>query len=142
MKKKRHCWLYILVIYLWGCNTARDVQPLYPIKSYENILLPSVWSIQEYNGNFYLNNYENDQILIYDSSLKLLHTVGKSGRGPGEFQGAGSLFVYNDSVYVYNSGGMRINVYLVSAVYYIIVLVGGTLFFWPVVRVGLNGLFY
>lgn len=38
--------------------------------------------------------------------------------------------------------GMRINVYLVSAVYYIIVLVGGTLFFWPVVRVGLNGLFY
>lgn len=38
--------------------------------------------------------------------------------------------------------GTRINVYIASAVYYIIVLAGGTIFFWPVVRVGLNGLFY
>lgn len=117
MKEKRYCWLYILIISLWGCNAVPDVQPLYPVKSYENILLPSVWSIQEYNDNFYLNNYKNDQILIYDSSLTLLHTFGKSGRGPGEFQGAGSLFISNDSVYVYDSGGMRINVYNTSGEY-------------------------
>lgn len=117
MIKKWHCWLYILIICLWGCNNIPDVKPLYPVQSYEDVLLSSVWSIQEHKGDFYVNNYENDRVLVYESSLKLLNTFGQSGRGPGEFQGAGSLFVHNDSVYVYDEGGMRINVYATSGEY-------------------------
>lgn len=110
MTKWNYC-LCILIVNLWGCDNIPDVKPLYPVHSYENILLSSVWSIQEYKGNFYANNYENDQVLVYDSSLKLLNTFGQSGRGPGEFQGAGSFFIRNDSLYVYDVGGIRINVY-------------------------------
>lgn len=107
----------ILLIYLFGCNTVPEVKPLYPDNSYGGILLSSVWSIQVDNGNFYVNDYKNDQVLVADSSLSLLYTFGKYGRGPGEFRGAGSFFIHDDSIYVYDVGGMRINVFTTSGQY-------------------------
>lgn len=118
----KKCFLYINFFFLFGCSSYdADIKSIYPLNGTkefkEGVYLSDTWNIQEYEGNFYLNDYPNDRILITDNYLQLLDTIGKTGNGPGEFQGAGALFVYNDYIYVQDDGGMRMNVFDLNGVF-------------------------
>lgn len=112
----KRCFLYINFFFLFGCNEYDvDINSIYPVNGTqefnEGVFLSDTWNIQEHEGHFYLNDYPNDRILMTDNYLQLLDTFGKKGNGPGEFQGAGAFFVYNDSIYVHDDGGMRLNIF-------------------------------
>lgn len=103
---------YILIIIVCGaCNSSPNIKRLNPTEVNKNVLVSDNWNMQEYDDDFYLNDYTNNHILILNSSLILKNKFGKEGNGPGEFSGVGSFVVYEDSIYVYDAGGMRINVF-------------------------------
>lgn len=52
----------------------------------------------------YITDYDRDQILILNGEGGLLKTLGSKGKGPGEFLGAAHVFVYNDTIIVFNDG--------------------------------------
>lgn len=54
------------------------------------------------NGNFVVQDYPGKQLFEFDSNGSFIQTIGREGRGPGEFLGIDITFVTeNDSLHVY-----------------------------------------
>jgi len=47
-------------------------------------------------GNLYVLDAQAGQVVVIDPLGELVRTVGRKGEGPGEFDGAGRLFVWRD----------------------------------------------
>lgn len=107
-------YIIFLLIFV-ACSSNQDIKKLSPIGSVtdfsDNIFISDNWNIQEYKDHFYLNDYEYNKIIVLDSLLEVSNIFGEEGKGPGEFSGAGSFVVNEDSIYVYDAGGLRINVF-------------------------------
>lgn len=57
----------------------------------------SAWSVgTDRQGRIYVLDRLNFQVAVFDSSGKVLRTMGRKGGGPGEFQFPGSLIVSGD----------------------------------------------
>lgn len=117
MYKKFFIWVYLFfVLLLHGCSGMKsDITALYPQKSIKDfggeLFLTDVRTIREEGGFFYFNEYRANHIFVTDSLLNLTNFFGKRGKGPGEFEGTGSFFIQNDSLYIFDDGGMRLNVF-------------------------------
>jgi hypothetical protein len=63
-------------------------------------------------GNVYVGPLGNDRIAVYNSTGKLLRTLGRTGKGPGEFDFLLYLDVGpHDTLYAFDYGGGRANVF-------------------------------
>ena len=51
-------------------------------------------------GNLYVLDTRASQVVVIDPRGELVRTVGRKGEGPGEFDGAGELFVWRDGRFV------------------------------------------
>lgn len=100
-----------------GCKSNKhpSVPSLRPnkvkLKFKDSTYLSYPWNIQKYGKNFFIDDAQNHRVLKLDSTLMLQKIIGRQGNGPGEFQFAGAMVAYNDSLYVYDSGTERFNVY-------------------------------
>ena len=66
----------------------------------------------DHNGNIYLNDLENSQILLKNMEKpKLLKCIGSMGYSTNEFYNPCALFYYKDFLYVLDEGNNRIKVY-------------------------------
>lgn len=77
----------------------------------DSTFLTDVRSIRNYKEKFYLTDYSRNQIIILDKTLKLINTMGSTGKGPGEFLGADQLYIEEDTIYVMNDGHRTIEVF-------------------------------
>ena len=50
----------------------------------------------------YLTDYNRDQIIILDYNGTFVKSIGRKGKGPGEFLGASHIYVHDDTIYVAN----------------------------------------
>ncbi len=82
-----------------------------------NRFVAQVDAIRAYRGRVYLNDARSNQVLCLDNDLSLLHVFGSVGEGPGEFTYAGALLVQNDSIYVYDGGKRRIQIFDLDGTY-------------------------
>lgn len=107
--------IIIFSFILGACQSEPVIQELSPDKFAsdfgEGVYFSSNWNTQIYKDHFYFNDYETNKIIVLDSLLEVSKIFGKEGKGPGEFSGAGSLTVYDDRIYVVDTGGMRLNVF-------------------------------
>lgn len=53
-------------------------------------------------GNIYIMDGEYSKIHKYNTCGKYLQTFGNKGKGPGEFEQAGSMIIKNDTIYIPN----------------------------------------
>lgn len=77
----------------------------------DSSFLTDIRSIYFSNSKYYMTDYTRDQIFILSKDLELIKTIGKKGRGPGEFSGASHLFADKDSIFVYNDSKITFEVY-------------------------------
>lgn len=63
------------------------------------------------NNKLYMAEYIRNQVIVFDKDLNSMATIGRQGRGPTEIVDIGMLFVDNDTVYVNDGGGNRIQSY-------------------------------
>src|SRR5690606_13989531 len=105
------------------CDKEKDesFQLLNPLESIEQLSDSSFMSngsrLSYYDGLIYLCDYNNSRIVCMDTSFKVIRTMGRNGRGPGEFQGIVSLAIINDTIYALDDGNRRINVFTIKGNY-------------------------
>jgi 6-bladed beta-propeller len=61
--------------------------------------------------HFFLADVQRDRVLVLDSTMKLLRIIGRSGSGPGELMFAFSAQACDSTLYVYDEGNQRFNLY-------------------------------
>jgi hypothetical protein len=62
-------------------------------------------------GFYFASNNDADKIIVYDSSGRFLRTIGRAGRGPGEFNSVHNLAAGpGDTLYVFEPGGIGMTV--------------------------------
>lgn len=107
----------------YGCNSNKI-----PIKKLNTTNVVSEFSdstflsgplcdLKSKNNFIYASEVNVNRIIVMDSSLNYQYKIGTTGSGPGEFKGIGHLCINRDSIYAYDTGGNRINVYELSGRY-------------------------
>ena len=59
-------------------------------------------------GHFFVNDHQLIHIKHFDRSGNLLETIGREGRGPGEFSRVTNMFVARDTLYAYDFDNARL----------------------------------
>ncbi len=108
---------FLIVIILISCENSnvstikyRNIKSI-SILSDSSFLSNSIPQILSKDGFIYISDNNNDRVLKMNRKLDIVKTFGVSGRGPGEFKGPQGVFIKDDSIYVYDEGGVRFNVY-------------------------------
>jgi hypothetical protein len=79
----------------------------------------TISDIYNYSGNYFISDSFNDRVVCVDTNFVIIKVFGRSGKGPGEFNFAGPIFVTHDTLYAFDSRGSRINVFNVKSGSYI-----------------------
>lgn len=112
-----------IVVIISSCDKEKDesfhvLNPLMSINQLSDSSFTSNGSrLSYYDGLIYLCDYNNSRIVCMDTSFKVIRTMGRNGRGPGEFQGVVSLEIINDTIYALDDGNRRINVFTIKGNY-------------------------
>lgn len=88
----------------------REVLRLKEDPSNEESLLynPGIF-IQDDDGSFYVSDYGNHRIAVFDPSGEYVRAFGREGNGPGEFTTINELTIQGDLVHVYDVNNGRVN---------------------------------
>ena len=69
------------------------------------------------SGHIYILEAQAQQVRVFDSLGALVHTIGRKGAGPGEFEMANGLYLGpRDQLWVYDPGNARVSVFDTSGV--------------------------
>jgi hypothetical protein len=63
------------------------------------------------DGRLYVGEVQDRQIRVYSPDGRLLHRIGRSGGGPGEFQGMPVFGVHGDTLWTYDLAAGRITLF-------------------------------
>jgi hypothetical protein len=119
MKKIKYISVLLYALLVYACtnkiNSPEEVslQKISEIAQLsDTTFISDVRSIYYNKNKFYLSDYKRNQIIILDQKLKFINTIGNTGNGPGELNGASQLYVDNDTLYVINDGKNAIEVFI------------------------------
>lgn len=119
MKKIKYIVVLLYVLLVYACtnkiNSPEEVslQKISEIAQLsDTTFISDIRSIYYNKNKFYLSDYKRNQIIILDQKLKFINTIGNTGKGPGELNGASQLYVDNDTLYVINDGKNAIEVFI------------------------------
>lgn len=77
--------------------------------SHGEFIYGPVFAVRQRNGRIAANGWATTEFRIFDSTGRWLRTVGRSGGGPGEFEGLGLLFRGNgDSLVTFEPQSRRV----------------------------------
>jgi hypothetical protein len=68
--------------------------------------------VQDSRGNYYVTQFQQaDRILVFSGNGRFIRTIGKAGRGPGEYTRIAFITLgAGDSLYVFDQGNARLTV--------------------------------
>lgn len=114
--------------YLYVQKQLRDAGFPITIHVHENLFRTDLSFFNEFNttaNNYkiatndlflYVTNRTNDNILVYDvNTFALLHTIGTSGSGDGQFDNPSGIYVHGDFLYILDNGNNRVQVFDVES---------------------------
>lgn len=70
-----------------------------------------------HNSRYYIADYSNSRVLVLDSLLNYVYSIGSLGQGPGEFRGVKHIGINRDTLYGVDDGNVRVNVFTVAGKY-------------------------
>lgn len=59
------------------------------------------------SGNVYVGQSQESTVRVYDGNGRFLKKIGRKGRGPGELESVGDVFVRNDTIYIVDVSQLR-----------------------------------
>ena len=71
------------------------------LETTEESLLGSVGKLLEVNDKYYVLDYVNKCVLVFDETGKFSHRVGRVGQGPGEYSALSDFIVDTKNGYIY-----------------------------------------
>jgi hypothetical protein len=87
-----------------------DLLPEKKISQFNDSLFVSEQeNIVHYKNRFYLADRKSQSIYVLDSSFRFIRSIGRAGKGPGEFTRIAKLSIQNDTIFANDDGGHRIN---------------------------------
>lgn len=109
-----HNTIYILLLVCMLCFSCKNTR----LKEEVSVLTPDLQIAElsdstffsnincmvEYQGDIYASLHQRTQIIRLDKDLNLKNTIGRPGRGPGEFIFTDKFFVVDDIVWAGNPG--------------------------------------
>jgi hypothetical protein len=107
------------LIFLLSCNSTIVKIPEKQVEMnlFINALSDSSYftdirSIYYCNSEYFLSEYNRDNILVLNDSLNLINIIGSKGKGPGELLGASHLFLKDsDSIFILNDAKKTIELF-------------------------------
>ena len=80
-----------------------DTGVFQPLKVSEVVVRP--------DGAFYVRNFNDSQIRLFGADGELVKTIGRKGKGPGEFTYPSNIFYDNGRLYVFDILTVKINAF-------------------------------
>lgn len=77
----------------------------------DSILFANLKCLTMHNGNLFVTDISNNQLICMDKELNLVMTIGKAGSGPGELLEINQFAIKDSSIVVLNGGNYRINIF-------------------------------
>lgn len=137
---KKHLILFPVIIFLLaGCKQALPIETvaadlgqhssanlleyvsgikLIPLETNDSLLIGGNNELAVSDGEYYVvNRGANDCVFRFDPKGRFLNTIGVKGRGPGEYPGLVNMQLLNDTVIIYASPGMSVNLYTKEGAY-------------------------
>ena len=75
-------------------------------------IVGTMWYLNtDSKGNLYFYDYQLSRLVSLNPEGKLRWSTGEKGRGPGDFEGVNSVFLYKDKIYVSNISGSRLDIF-------------------------------
>jgi hypothetical protein len=117
-KLVQKAYLIILFILFFINSSCKEKDNItysnYELKLINKIDNPSfgrINSVARYGKVFFLTDIADAQVFCFDSNYDFKYRFGDKGKGPGELLQPGSLFVLNDTIYVYESSKQSLQLY-------------------------------
>ena len=92
-----------------SCNQSRvatkgvSLSPVLEIDQFsDSTFFSDIRSMYAYQDRVYVSDYTRSQVMVLNNNGILISTVSSQGQGPGELIGPSSLFVHDDTLYVYD----------------------------------------
>lgn len=119
MKLKFYLILLLILTLFVACNRETKIQKELKLLTQKSLLEDSSFisfpkEISIYKKMYYIPDSDNYRILVLDSNLNLVKSIGSSGKGPGEFTAVTNIFILNDSIYAYDPNKNRIIVFYID----------------------------
>lgn len=80
-------------------------------QSSDSVFIGRVGSVASWRNQILISDFYRKWVCVFDSSLQLLHTVGREGKGPGEFTYFPYILANGDSVWFIDVGNQRATCY-------------------------------
>jgi hypothetical protein len=113
--------LLILSIFI-SCSKDEKNQKEFRVINQRSVLEDSSFisftkEIRFYNNKYYIPDFKNCRILVLNTDLYLIQSIGKYGQGPGEFNSVGNFFISEDSLYAYDPNKNRVLVFNIDGTF-------------------------
>ncbi|MFA3782610.1 BF3164 family lipoprotein [Melioribacteraceae bacterium 4301-Me] len=110
--------LILVALLLCTCTKSKEYIVEAPIVK-KTILEDSSYISFAYNIIFYKNKYyvsdlDNYRVLILDTNLTYVNSIGKYGKGPGEFTAVTEIYIDNDTLYAFDPNKNKFNVFSID----------------------------
>lgn len=91
-------------------NSIYEIIEIIPLETNNEVLLAECSKVQSIRDYYYVLDKKFSSLKIFDTKGGYIKTVGKLGRGPGEFQGVNdfNLDLKNNRIVVYSLADMRL----------------------------------
>ena len=84
--------------YLDISEVLSDSIDIIPLEVTENCLISDIKKLEFYKNRIFISDRINAKIFVFDSEGNFLRSIGKQGRGPGEYSYMGDFSFKGDSV--------------------------------------------
>lgn len=109
----------LLVLFSFSkCQNSTDLLPskrLTPMKKInsfgDSTYFSRIDGIRSWQNKFFIINAESQRIIILDTNLNFLTTVGQKGRGPGEILAPTDICKNKNELYITDAGNKKISVF-------------------------------
>ena len=110
--------LYVLTLSFFSCiyqekgnNEIQLNNDLILSTLSDSIFFVDIRSIIVSEDKLYIVDYEKNHVVCMDEEGTISFIIGREGHGPGEFLGAGQIFEFNDTLFVFSAGKNAIEVF-------------------------------
>jgi len=77
----------------------------------DSLFFGAIVDIESANNHYYLSDLGTNQLIVVDSNFNYIRSIGRSGPGPEEIKGIGSIEILNDKIAIQDAAGMKILFY-------------------------------
>lgn len=97
--------------YLDISEVLSDSIDIIPLEVTENCLISDIKKLEFYKNRIFISDRINAKIFVFDSEGNFLRSIGKQGRGPGEYSYMGDFSFKGDSVIIQDLSRKKYIVY-------------------------------